>query len=167
MSELLTKLGIDWRLLAAQIINFFILLFILYKFLYTPILRLLENRAKKIEKGLNDAKAIEQRLKEIEKLKQEKMSEALDKAKQIVEEASLVAENNKKEKIIEARTEITAQVIKAKELIKEEKGKMLDEVKKEVGELVILAIQKIIPETLDKKKDKVMVEEAIRELEQR
>ena len=38
MSELLSKLGIDWRLLIAQLINFLILLFVLRRFAYKPIL---------------------------------------------------------------------------------------------------------------------------------
>ena len=50
MSELFSKLGIDWKLLIAQIINFLVLLFVLYKFAYRPILSMLEKRTKKIEK---------------------------------------------------------------------------------------------------------------------
>mgnify|MGYP001588456271 CR=1 FL=1 len=63
--ELISKLGIDWKLLVAQIVNFFILLFVLYKFAYKPVLEMLEKRSKTIEKGIHDAKASEERLKEI------------------------------------------------------------------------------------------------------
>ena len=66
MSELLTKLGIDLKLLVAQIVNFLILLLVLYKFAYGPIVAMLEKRQKKIEKGLKEAEEAHKKLEESE-----------------------------------------------------------------------------------------------------
>ena len=85
MSELLNKLGIDYKLLIAQIINFLVLLFVLWKFAYGPILAILEKRQKKIEKGLADAEAAEKRLEESEKKQKEVLRKARTEAKEIVE----------------------------------------------------------------------------------
>ena len=54
--EALESLGIDWKMLVAQVVNFIILLLILRKFLFGPIVKLLDDRRKTIEKGLSDAK---------------------------------------------------------------------------------------------------------------
>ena len=69
MQELITKLGIDWKFLIAQIVNFLVLLFVLYKFAYGPILAMLEKRQKKIEKGLKDAEAATKNSKKAKKSK--------------------------------------------------------------------------------------------------
>ena len=73
--ELLHKLGIDWRLLIAQLINFSVLLFVLYKFLYHPILNILEKRRKQIEENDIRTKSLEEKLTQVTALYYEKMRE--------------------------------------------------------------------------------------------
>ena len=60
--ELLSNLGINGKLLLAQIVNFFILLYILKRFAYKPILKVLDDRKEKIEKGLRDAENAKDKL---------------------------------------------------------------------------------------------------------
>ena len=61
--ELLTKLGINWQLLLAQIVNFLIVLGVLGIFVYKPILNLLDARSERIRKSMDDVKAeIEQKI---------------------------------------------------------------------------------------------------------
>src|SRR4030066_2412588 len=103
MSELLTKLGIDWKLLIAQIVNFLVLLFILWKFAYGPILAMLEKRQKKIEKGLKDAEAAGKKLEESEERQKEILKKARTEAKEIVEKAHTQAEKSKSEIAVEAK----------------------------------------------------------------
>lgn len=55
MDQLISVFGIDWRLLIAQTINFVVLLGVLSYFLYTPVMKMLDERAKKIAQGLQDA----------------------------------------------------------------------------------------------------------------
>lgn len=55
MAELFATFGINWKLLIIQAVNFGVLLAALSYFLYTPILRLLDERKKHIEKGVKDA----------------------------------------------------------------------------------------------------------------
>ncbi len=56
--ELLQTLGIDVKLLLAQIVNFAILLFVLWKVAYKPLLTLMKERSQRIEKSLDDAEAL-------------------------------------------------------------------------------------------------------------
>jgi len=82
--ELLEKLGVDWKIIIAQIVNFFILLSILYFFLHKPILNILEKRRKKIKKSLQDADAISKKMENV-KLETEKViSQAERKSLRII-----------------------------------------------------------------------------------
>jgi len=55
MSALFTQLGINWKLLLAQGINFGLLLVVLAKFVYRPLLKLMKEQREKIEFGLKGA----------------------------------------------------------------------------------------------------------------
>jgi F-type H+-transporting ATPase subunit b len=161
MSELITKLGIDWKLLIAQIINFLVLLFVLYKFAYGPILAMLEKRQKKIEKGLKDADAAHKKLAESEEKQKEILHKARQEAKEIVEKARAQAEKAKVDIAAEAKNEGQKMIADAKEQIEQEKKKTLQEIKSEIGSLVVAAAEKIIDEKMDEKRDREIIEKAI------
>ena len=80
--EILKNFGIQPILLLAQIVNFTIILFVLKKFFYRPITKVLEDRKKRIEESLKNADEIEARLKKTE-----------GKTAQILEEARAQAQN--------------------------------------------------------------------------
>lgn len=92
---MLEKIGINPVSLIAQIINFGLLLFILSKLLYKPVLRLFDERAKKIAQGL---KAAEDSLKEkekIEEMKKEEMKKNRQEMEKLLVQASQQAKNLK------------------------------------------------------------------------
>lgn len=93
--EILGKLGIDIKLLIAQIINFGLLLWLLKKFLYGPIIR----RIEKDERELNEAKTQQEKLeKEREKFQKQKTTELKEtrkKAETIVTEAEAISKKIK------------------------------------------------------------------------
>ncbi|MDP1846089.1 MAG: F0F1 ATP synthase subunit B [Candidatus Moranbacteria bacterium] len=157
MSELLSKLGIDWKLLIAQIVNFLVLLFVLYKFAYGPVLAMLDKRQKKIEKGLKDADEAHKKLAESADMQKEILRKARIEAKDIVEKSYVQAEKSKSEIAAEAKTQAEKIIANAKDQIELEKNKMITEVKSEIGSLVVAAAEKIINEKIDEKKDKEII----------
>ncbi len=66
MEEIIHAFGIDWRLIVIQMFNFAILLGVLWYFLYTPVLKILNEREAKIRKGVEDAEAAGEALKRAE-----------------------------------------------------------------------------------------------------
>lgn len=94
------KLGLDWKVLMAQIVNFVLLLIILRKFLYGPLVKMLDERNKRIAGALDDSKKIEEKLLNIEKKEIELLNLAKEKAKKEREEILEIA-LKEKEKIIE------------------------------------------------------------------
>ncbi len=74
--ELFSALGINLKILIAQFINFSIFFFVLYKFAYKPMLKFLDDRKQKIEKGLNDAEKANNKLIELEEKEKEIIAQA-------------------------------------------------------------------------------------------
>lgn len=87
MSELLTQLGIDWKLLISQAVNFLLLLFALRLFVYKPLLKILEERRKKIEEGLLKAQEADVRLRDVNEIAKHKIKEAEGKSMELLQAA--------------------------------------------------------------------------------
>jgi F-type H+-transporting ATPase subunit b len=84
MGEIFVKLGIDWKLLGSQALNFAILLGVLFWFVYKPLLKLLSERRQKIEQGLLGAEEAKRRLAEIEIEREAELAKARESALGII-----------------------------------------------------------------------------------
>ena len=159
--ELINALGIDIKILVAQLINFGILLFVLMWFFYKPILRMLDERSKKIERGVLDAEKAKERLVEIEEKERKIISEAQKKANGIVAEAYEKLEVQKAQMAEKTREEVLRIKEEGVESLENHKRQVMREIKTEAGELVVLATKKTmdIKTSVDKKiVDKVLEE---------
>ncbi len=162
--ELLTRLGIDWRLLIAQLINFLILVLVLYKFLYKPVLKMLDGRKEKIEKGLRDAEQLGAELEKTKELQAAEIQKAKQEARGIVEEAEKRAEAAGAETKAKTKLEVEKLITAAKNQMIQEKEKMIAEVRKEASELVMAVAEKVVGKSIDAKIQKNLVEETIEEV---
>ena len=160
--ELIKTFGIEWKLLIAQIINFFVLFFLLKRYAYKPILKMLEDRKDKIEKGLKDAEASQKKLMEIETKEKAVLTEARKQAQEIIAKAEEVAVKNKEEIIVAAKVQSEKILSDSAKKIETEKTLMFQEVKKQIAQLVVAATGKIIDEKMDASKDKTLIEKAIK-----
>ena len=104
-TELLGKLGIDIKLLIAQIINFGLLLIILKKFLYKPIIKRIEEDEIKLQEAEHQKVLLEKEKSELEKYKDEQLIDAHKKAKEIIQQAQDISKEIKKRYESEARSE--------------------------------------------------------------
>lgn len=161
MQELINTFHIDIKLIVAQLINFAIVLFVLYKFAYGPILKMMTERTEKIEKGITDAENAGAKLKEIEEKEKAVLTEARKQAQEIISSAEAVANKSKEEIVVAAKEQSERILAEAEKKIEAEKTQMMQEVKGQIASLVISATSKIIDEKLDSEKDKVIIEKAI------
>ncbi len=162
--ELLDALGLNLKVLLAQLINFAILLFILWKFGYRPILNILAKRRKKVSQGVKDAQAAEEKLNAARGKEKEVISQAKKEALVILEEAKYKAEDKKRVILDKAKEEIGEVINHEKQKIQQEKAETLKSIKADVSQLVILAVEKVLQEKIDTKKDKDLVAQAIKGL---
>ena len=151
--------------LIAQIINFLILVAILTKVAYKPLMQALADRQAKIADSLETAEKEKQAA---EKLKQEylaELSEARTQAQAIVEKAAKLAEQTKEEMLKEAREE-SARLLKAtQEEIARERERAIAELKGEVVTLAVAAASKIIAQNMDETANAKIVDEFINNLD--
>ncbi|MBI4250480.1 F0F1 ATP synthase subunit B [Candidatus Uhrbacteria bacterium] len=159
--EALGKLGIDGRLLIAQILNFGILLFLLHRFLYKPLLGMLEKRRVLIEKSLEEAKAIQEKLASVEQMRFDELQKAKEQAAAIVEQATKHAEEKSVALIEKAKNEVHGVVQNAREKIRMEKEQMLTSAKQEFSALVLLASEQVLKDVSDKELSDKLREKAL------
>lgn len=94
--EFLGNLGIDVKLLIAQIINFGLLLLLLAKFLYKPIIKRIEKDETELEQAKIQSKKLEQQKNSFEEQKNKEMAQAKKQAQAIIKEAENIAKEIKK-----------------------------------------------------------------------
>jgi F-type H+-transporting ATPase subunit b len=162
--KLFSAFGLDWRILLAQLINFGILLFLLYKFGYKPMFKFLEARSKKIEAGLENAEEAEKRLQAISEKEIASIKETKKEALKILEIAHQEGEENKKKTIEKTKEDIGQIINKEKQNMRAEKAEVLKDIKSEVSDLVMSALEKVLVEKIDSKKDKELIEKTIASL---
>lgn len=152
------------KILLAQFVNFAVLIFVLWRFAYKPVLKLLEDRRAKIAQGVKDSEESEIKLKEAEEKKKEIIAESRKEANAIIEEAKSKAEVKYQEIINKSKGDLRAIIEDEKEKIANEKKLAMAEVKKKTAELVILAIEKVLAEKIDEKKDAELIARVVKEL---
>lgn len=164
MGELMQKLGIDWRLLIAQLVNFLILFFLLKKFLYRPVLDLLEKRRVRIAEGLQDAERSSVRLAGVELERKQVLDAAALERQRMLETAALEAEQLREHRVQAAGVEAAALILRAKDEASRTRDELLAEVRREVGDLVLSISRKVTAENIPTSTHAALVEAAIEEL---
>ncbi len=160
----LSSLGINGTLFTFQLINFAIVAAILWFLILKPITKKMSERAKMIDDSIENAKKIENNLAHSEQKYQEKIDMAKVDANRILEKANVEAENVTNEMREKAKKEINTLVDQAKRNIKIEKEEMVLEVKKEAAKLVAEALEKILGDKMDEKKDAKLIEESLNKI---
>lgn len=164
MRELITHFGIDWKILLAQAVNFFVLLFILKKFAYGPVMKMLRKRREDIEKGLKFTKEAGEKFARIGEEREEVLKKARGEALSVVREAEATAKVRKDEITMEAEKKSESIIADAKRAVEEEKAKMGEEVYKDAEGLIRFGIAKVLGKMPVSERDDRLIQEALREL---
>lgn len=152
--EILGRIGFDWQVALANLVNFLIIFWLLKKFVFSPMKSTIKEREERIDRGIKNAQEAEEKLREALNEKEEILSEARKEAHSIVakardEEARIVKE-------AEVQAEIKAQKIldKGRESLDRKEEEMERELKKRASDLIIRGVEKILSEELSGDKAK-------------
>ncbi len=159
--EILEKLGIDWKLLLAQAVNFLILLWVLRRYAYKPILKALEARTKKIEQGLKDAEVSQSKLQSVIEEEKRILVAAREEARNILVEAEASAKKRDALMLEETKEKIDRIIVETDKHLGEKQAKLLREAKEELAETVMLAIKKILDEKVDASLDGELIKKSL------
>lgn len=145
-------------------INFFILLAILYKFAYGPILQMLDDRKNTIESSLHHAEEIRV---EIERMKLETQQNLMDsrkEAQEIVARAQKIGEETKAEVLAKAKEEAAVERARAVAEIESAKEKAVGELRETAATLAIMAAEKVLGREISVEDHQKMVKDFVNEV---
>jgi F-type H+-transporting ATPase subunit b len=155
----LEALGINLGFLIAFTINFLIVVVVLRKWVYIPILDALEKRRVTIARGLEDARVASEARENAEKEAASIISDAQAKAGQIVREANERAEAVAREVRAEAEAEAEREREAAITEIQQERERILSDLRGQVAALAMAVAQKLIGELLDERRQHTLIDE--------
>ena len=158
------SLGINLPLLLAFVINFIILLALLGKFLYRPVLKMLDERTQKVKESMEWAEAIKRDYEQAKVEVQKQIEKGRQEAQAIIAQAVQKGESLKEEAKKEASAQAKIIVEKARAELETERDKMVEDLRKEFVSLLILASEKVIRQTLDREKQSRLLEETLEQI---
>ena len=147
-------------------ITFFIVLFILKKFTWGPMLSALEEREKGIQDSIDRAYTAKEEAEEVLRKNKELLAKADSEAEKITREGKEYGDKLRAEITEKAHSEASKMIASAKEEIEQEKRRALTELRTEVADLAVKGAEKIIMANLDAEKQKKIVDSMIQELSQ-
>jgi len=153
--------------LIAQIINFLILVAILVKVAYKPLMKIMAERQAKIAESMQTAETERQAAEKLRLEYQEQLAQARTQAQAIVDKAMKLAEQTKEEIIEEARAEHNRLLKAAQDEIQRERERALAELRGEVVALSMAAATKIIEKNMDDQANAQLVSDFIEKLDER
>lgn len=164
MSSFVREFGINWKLLIAQLINFSILVFILAKFVYKPILRALDARRKKIEEGVAFSEKAKEELGKVEVLKAGEMKKAELAAVAVVKQAETSALRVKEGILVEAEQEKEKVILSGKKVLGEEQAKLEKGFYLEAAGIIKEALTKIVGSGQFGKEEDTLIQKTLEEV---
>ncbi|MFQ5996876.1 MAG: F0F1 ATP synthase subunit B [Dehalococcoidales bacterium] len=159
----LTDLGINLPILVAQIVNVAILLGLLYLVAYKPIMRMLDERSRRIKESMAQADAIKEQAARAEEEVKKQLEAASREGQERIAQAVQLGEEVKQKAQQEARREAETLITRARTEIQRERDEAVDELRKEFADLTILAAGKVIDRSLDKKAHRQLIDKVLKE----
>ncbi len=164
MGDTLHSLGVYWPKLIAQLVNFAIVLFVLWRFAYRPVLAMLEQRRQKVAEAMVNAEKAREELARTEAQRQQVLAETNAQANKLIEEARAAAAKVREQETQKAIKEAEQIVTKAREAAALERTRMLADVKRELGRLVVATTSKVTGKVLTPDDQRRLGEETTRAL---
>lgn len=142
--EILHTLGIDWQLLLAQIVNFGIVLAVLTKFVYKPLLRAIDARRDAIRKSMEESEEISRQKLQMEQTRKDALHKADEDAGLIVEKAKKEADQLRADILAAAQAQADQILVKGKKQLEEERSHVFHEVQDQMASSIIKLSEEII-----------------------
>ena len=156
---------LDPGLFIWTILTFLVLLFLLAKFAWKPLLAALEERENKIKNSLEDAEKAKAELERINVKSEEIIAKARSEAQSIRVEAKAASERIKADLMAKAEEDSKKIREEAEKQIRVEKDKAIDEIRQEVVDLSLAVAEKVIKKNLSKEDNQGLIKDSLKNLE--
>ena len=156
---------VDPGLAIWTIVVFLVLLFLLKKFAWQPLLGALEARQETIKKSLDDAEKAQKELQRLNQESAEIIKKARVEAESIVSKSMSDAEKIREEIKQKARAEADTIVRDARSQIETETGKALRQIRSEIADMSVMIASKLIQRNFTKEDNNELIEETLKQIE--
>jgi F-type H+-transporting ATPase subunit b len=164
-STLLESLHIEWSLILAQAVNFLLLLAVLTKLVYRPLLRALSERRRAIETSLEKAAEIEKHMQRISEQHREQLAKTHKEAQRIIEAARAQASEEKQTLLASAKDEVEALVARAHKDVDQQKEDMLQDARAQMADILVPALEAVLSRSVDEDIKKALTARATRDIQ--
>ena len=156
-------LGISLPTLLAQLINFAILLGLMYLVAYRPIMRMFDERSRKIKESMEQTEFIKEQAAHAEEEAEKRIEAASKEGQEMVARAVRTGEEVRQQAQQEAKQDAESLIARARNEIQRERDDAIDELRKEFADLTIMAAEKVIDRSLDKKAHRQLIDKVLKE----
>jgi F-type H+-transporting ATPase subunit b len=158
------QLGVDPIKLAIQAFNFLLLLAVLWRFAYRPLLRIMDERSTRIRNDLDEARRLREEGERDRETYRQQLGRAREEARAILDEANTVSSRIREQALLDAEAQNAALLQRARDEIVHEKEAAIAELRREVADLAIMAASQVVRRNLDGADQRRLVEQALAEV---
>lgn len=162
-----TLLEPNFGLVFWTIVNFLILAFLLGKFAWKPVMKVLDDREKKIKEDISSAQTAREEAQKIKQEMEAKLEDISNQSIQKLKEAQAIADGEKQKIIDEASKQAGAILEQAKAEIDAQTHKAIETLKSQMADTTLLALKKIITKQEDEKTSRAQVQAVLKEIEEK
>lgn len=159
----LENLGINMPTLLAQLINVAILFGLLYLVAYRPIMRMLDERSRRIKESMEQTDFIKLQAEQAEEEAVKRIEAASREGEEVIARAMRTGEEIKREAQQQSKEEAVNIISRARAEIQRERDEAVGELRREFADLAVTAAGKVIDRTLDKKAHRQIIDEVLEE----
>ncbi len=163
MGGIVDELGINLPTLLTQVVTFIILLVILRFVAYKPIMRMLDERSKRVKESMEQAEAVKEQSAHAEEELKKQLGEASREGQERIARAVKAGEEVKQKAQEDAKKEAETLLNRARAEIQRERDDAIGEVRREFADLTVLAAGKVIEKSLDKEEHRELIDKVLEE----
>jgi F-type H+-transporting ATPase subunit b len=148
ISKIAGDFGISWPLILAQILNFSIVAYVLWRFAFKPVLATLDERQRKIADGLRYAEEMKAKLEATQEQSATMLRQASADAARLVEEARKSAKDYLDRHTQETAVKVNDMLAKGRQALELEQRKMMADARVEIARLVVVTTERVLSRQL-------------------
>jgi len=163
MERLITSLGISVPTLLAQVVTFLALFIILRFVAYKPLLRMLDERSKKVKESMDQTDLIKAQAARAEEDSKKRIEAGIKEGQDLINRATRAGEELRHQAQQKAKDEAEALINRARDEIQRERDEAVGALRQEFADLTIMAAEKVIDRSLDKKAHRDIIDKVLDE----
>ena len=157
------SLGINGSTLIAQLINVIILFGLLYLVAYRPIMRMLDERSRRIKESIEQTEFIKKQAAQSEEESKKLIEAAGKEGQELVARAVKAGEEARRQAQEAAKQDAEGLITRARSDIQRERDESIDDLRREFADLAVLAAERVIERSLDKKAHREIIDKVLEE----